>query len=364
MPESSPRLKFALLIGAAALFAAAAAYADDPPPKPLRLIGEGPAPKTGPARRFVIDAVVKPGDGEFQSNVEGWFAGLDDADPPRGSISGSCVEKRCALTATVQDGKMIFTGDLLDAAGPVTARFTAKDDDDKVAGQGAATLRPLTGPITGLGALAAADAIDAATLEELLAWTTHAGPSGESVGDPPTDLQRDSLADWQKDHDRPATGLIFPIDLTQMRAEVAAARKTAAWTMLGDKAHGWSAGYSAALLPKASRVGAEQRFASADGKALLVVAIDPPMSGAEFDALVDRETADHPDRESVGYNRSNGDMDLNYEQKGVVHVLAWRNHEGALARMVYTYPSAAADTYSTYDTLLAKSFKVSDDVKR
>ena len=62
--------------------------------------------------------------------------------------------------------------------------------------------------------------------------------------------------------------------------------------MLGDAAHGWTAGYPAAVLPKASRAGAEQRFASADGRAVLVVAVDPPLSNDAFDALVERLTAD------------------------------------------------------------------------
>lgn len=353
----------------ALVFAGVSAHADDDPGKPLRLIGQtppikGPDGAPGAARRFVIDARVKPGDGEFQSTLEGWFAGLDD-DPPVGEISGSCVEKRCAFTVSVPDGKMAFTGDLLDAAaGPVVAHFTVKDDEDKVTGQGAVTLRPVAEPIAGFGVLAAPDAIDAASLDDLLVWGHQNATSGDHPGEPVGESQRTTLADWQKAKNRAGTGLIFEADLTQLRAEAAEARKAAAWTMLGDAAHGWTAGYPAALLTRASHAGAEQRYASTDGKAVLIVAIDPPMSGEAFDALVEKETADNPARTSVGYNRMNNEMDVRYEEKGVVHVMAWHNRDGGLARLSFTYPAAANDIYDPYTTIISSAFVVGDDLKR
>ncbi|HEX7759846.1 MAG TPA: hypothetical protein VF459_10105 [Caulobacteraceae bacterium] len=352
---------------------ATAAHADDAPVKSLRLIGETPPPKEaegmdsdgkpGPARRFVIDATVKPGDGEFQSTLGGWFAGLDD-NPPTGEIEGSCVEKHCAFTVSVEDGKMAFTGDLLNAAGPVTAHFTLKDEDDKVTSQGAVTLRPLAGPIAGLGALAAPDAIDAAAFSELLIWNHQSAPSGMRGGEPVDDMQREALADWQKSKGRTGTGLIFAADLVQLRADTAEAKKAAGWTALGDAGHGWSAGYPAALFPHADHDAGQPRFASADGKAALAFAIEAPMTDAAFDALVERETGDNPARSNVGYNRVNGDMDLHYEEKGVFHVLAWHNRGGALARMSLTYPQGAADTYDPFSTILTSSFVVSDDLRR
>ncbi len=357
-----------LWFGVAVLMAFAvvgtAARADDPPPKPLRLIGEtppikGPDGKPGAARRFVIDATVKPGDGEFQSTLGGWFAGLDD-DPPVGEISGSCVEKHCAFTVSVQDGKMSFTGDLLDAGGPVVAHFTVKDDDDKVAGQGSVTLRPLKGPIAGFGPLAAPDAVDALAFSELLIWNHQSGPSGERAGEPVDDTQREALVDWQKSKQRAGTGLIFVSDLAQLRAEAAAAKKAAGWTVLGDAAHGWTAGYPAALLPRAGK----GSFTSADGKVALTFAIDAPMTGDAFDALVEKETADNAARSNVGYNRVNGDMDLHYEEKGVFHVLAWHHRDGGLARMSLSYPEAAAETFDPYTSILTGAFVVSDELKR
>ena len=332
--------------------------------RPLRLIGETSASdKGGTPRRFVIDARVKPGDGEFQSTLEGWFAGLDD-NPPAGAIDGSCVEKHCAFTVTVEDGKMSFTGDYLDAEGPVTAHFTIKDEDDKVSAQSDVTLRPLTGPIAGFGPLAAPDAIDAAGLDDLLLWSHQSVPTGERGGEPVGDSQREALADWQKAQGRSGTGLLFTSDLAQLSVDAAAAKAGAGWTALGDAAHGWAAGYPAAVLPQAGHDGGQQRFASVDGKAVLMIAIETPMSEADFDALVERETADNAARSDVGYNRVNGDMDLHYQEQGVVHLLAWHNREGGLARMSFAYPAAAAETYEPYGAILPASFQVSDELKR
>ncbi|MGA0601800.1 hypothetical protein ACO2Q3_13925 [Caulobacter sp. KR2-114] len=343
------------------LVAAGAARADESADRPLRLIGSLQG-KGAVARSFVIDGWVKPGDGDNQTSVEGWFSGLED-DPPHGAVQGSCVESHCALTVSTSDGKLSFTGELLDPKAPAPARFTAKDEDDKVVAQGTATIGPLTGPVPGLGALAAPDAVRAPEFDQLLVWNHLSAPSGSVSDEPIGDSERDSLADWQKTQNRPGTGLLFAADLAGLRAGAAAARKAAGWTDLGDKAHGWAGGYPAALLPRAERRAGEQRFASADGKATLAYAVGAPMTDAAFDALVERETGDHPERSDVGYNRVNGDMDLHYQQAGVVHVQAWHNHEGGLARMEFLYPAAAADTYDQIGAIIASTFVVSDDVK-
>ena len=97
---------------------------------------------------------------------------------------------------------------------------------------------------------------------------------------------------------------------------------------------------------------------------MLIIAIETPMSEADFDALVERETADNAARSDVGYNRVNGDMDLRYQEQGVVHLLAWHNRESGLARMSFAYPAAAAETYEAYGAILPASFQVSDELKR
>ena len=353
-----------LVLAAAALCLAAPALAAETDAKPFRLIGEAPSAKDPAPRRFIVEGVMKPGDGEFQSTLEGWFAGLDDP-APNGSIDGSCVEKHCALSLDVDGSKFALSGEFGAVAGPTTVRFTVKDDEGKTVQQGPATLRPLTGAVPGLGALAPAGAIDAAELDTLLVWNhQNTGFGGNDPGDPVGSFQRGAVADWQKGKGRVGTGLIFTTDLAELRADAQAARTAAGWTALGDKAHGWSAGYPSALLPKASRAAGEQRFASADGKTAVAVAVDPPMTGEVFDAYIAKTTADREGRTGVNYTRVNGDLQMRYEEKGVVTVVAVHNRENALARLTFTYPVAAADTWSPYEAILQHELKVTDDLKR
>lgn len=344
-----------------ALALAGAARADEPAARPLRLIGSLQT-QGSLVRQFVIDGWVKPGDGDNQTTIEGWFSGLEE-DPPHGSVQGSCVERHCALSAATSSGKLNLTGEMLDAKGPVTIRFVAKDDDDKVMAEGGATVGPLTGPVPNLGALVAPNGVRAPEFDDLLVWNHLNAPSGEIQDEPIGDMERDTLADWQKDQNRPGTGLLFVADLEALRAGAAATRKAAGWTELGDAAHGWSAGYPAALLPRAEHAGTSRRFLSADGKASLTFAIEAPMTEEAFDALVEHQTGDHPERTDVGYNRVNSDMDVHYQEAGVVHVLAWHNRPGGLARAEFAYPASAGQTYDDIGGIIASTFHVSDDVK-
>ena len=330
----------------------------------LRLIGTAPGAHDAVPTAFVIDARVKPGDGEFQSTIEGWFAAIT-TPATSGELSGTCVEKHCALAVDLDGSKLAITGDFGDAAGPVPARFALKDDQDKPVQDGAATLSPLTGDVPGLGALAAPDAIDGAAFDDLLMWAHEIVSSGSPNTDAvPDGFARDSLASWQREKDRLATGLIFVADLDQLRSERMAAMKSAGWTPLGDTAHGWSGGYPAALLPKADPAGGEQRFASADGKARLVVAVDPPMSSDTFDAFVETTTADRAGRNHVNTTRVNADLEARFEEGGVVTVAVYHNREGGLARLVFTYPADQSDTFEPFDAILQRQFRAGDDLKR
>jgi len=340
------------------------AFADPPPVRILRLVGSAPDAHDPAPTVFVIDARLKPGEGAFQSTLEGWFAAIA-APAASGEVSGSCVEKHCALTADLDGAKLALTGDFGDAAGIVPARFVVTDDQDKPVQSGAATLNPLPGVVPGLGALAAPDAIDEADFADLLMWAHETVSAGSAPSDPvPSSFQHESLATWQQEKGRLATGLIFAADLDQLRAERAAAMKSAGWTPLGDAAHGWSGGYPAAVLPKADPPGAEQRYASADGKARLVVAIDPPMTSDAFDAFVETATADRPGRDHVNTTRVNSDMEFRFEEGGVVTVAAYHNREGGLARLVLTYPAGRSDTFEPFEVILQRQFKVGDDLKR
>jgi hypothetical protein len=268
------------------------------------------------------------------------------------------------LSAEVENGKFVLTGDFGDAAGAVAAHFVVKDDDDKTVQEGAATLKPLAQPIPVLGMLAAPDAINEIALDDLLVWNDQTVSTGSPPGDgPPSSSQHEALAAWQEQKGRLATGLIFVSDLAELRADADASRKKARWTPLGDAAHGWSAGYPAAVLPKASRVGAEQHFISTDGTAVLVVAVDPPMASDAFDAFVDKVSADRDGRSDVNTVRVNGDLEMSYVEGGIATTAAYHNRDGGLARLVFTYPVKAKDLYEPYETILQHNLTVTDDLK-
>lgn len=355
-----PSIGLALLAGAWIL-ASPSARAEDAP-RPLRLVGEAPTAEDPAPRRFVIDAEIKPGDAAFQSTIEGWFAALPPA-VGSGEISGSCVEARCALSADLDNGKIALTGDFAGDGPPGAGRFVLKDDDEKTVGQGAVSFSPTTGAIAGVGELAAPDAVSATELAELLMWNGSETGFSNVDKDWPDDFEREALATWQGSNGRPATGLILVADLAELRAKTAEAKAAAGWTALGGAALGWMAGYPAKLLPKASREGTEQRFDSADGKARLVVAIDPPLDGDGFGALVDKLTEDLPGQEDRSYTRVNDDMEISYREGGVITSAYYHNREGGLARVVFTYPADQGGTYDLYKIVLPRSLKVTDDLK-
>jgi hypothetical protein len=355
--------RVAAISGLALSLVVAHASAQTPEVKTLRLSGTAPTASDPAPKTFVIDAEVKPGDGDFQTSIDGWLAST--AEPASsGEVDGTCVEHRCVLTAALDNAKFILTGDFGDATGPVAVHFTVKDPDDKTLQEGAATVQPLTGPVAGLGELATPDALTEAQMDDLLMWNQQTVTSGSPPGDdPPSSSQRDTLAGWQGDKGRLATGLIFTADLTELRADAEAARKAAGWTPLGDAAHGWSAGYPAAVLPKSSRVGAEQRFTSANGEAVLVVAVDAPMSSDDFDAFVEKVSADREGRTEVDTIRANGDLQMSYQQGGMVTVAAYHNRDNGLARVVFTYPAKAKNAYEPVETIVQHSLAVTDDLK-
>ena len=334
----------------------------DSAPQLFRLTGAAPDAGDPVPKTFVIDALIKPGDSEAQSSIEGWFAASQEP-AASGEVTGTCVERKCALTAELDENKLTFTADF-GGASPFAAHVSVKTDRDKTARQAAATLTPLKGPIEGLGALADPDAVQAAELDELLMWARQTARNGFVSGqdEPPDGFQRGSLATWQQAKGRLATGLIFVSDLTELRADAAAARKAAGWTALGEPAHGWSGAYPAALLPKAGAAAGEQRFASADGKAVLAVAIDPPMSSADFDAYTDKLTGEDG-RKDAESTRVNGDMDMRYEKAGLVTVGAYRNRDGGMLRMVFTYPADRAEALAVFEPLLQRSLKADSDLK-
>jgi hypothetical protein len=350
------RPRNAICFAASLLLMAGAALADEG--RPLRLVGEAPSLGDQAPKRFIIDAVVTPGDAPFKSEVSGWLAALPP-DIGSGEVTGSCVEDACAISADLDGGDLALTGPLIAKAGPITGK--AKLGDDGPTGEARFTI--LAGTTTELGELAGPGAIGAAELRDLLAWNGSPTGFSNAEGDgPPGDMEREALAMWQQSMGKPMTGLILVADLQALREAAKAEKAKAGWTPLGDAAHGWSGGYPAAILPQAARSGAEQSFTSADGKARLVVAIEPARSDEAFDAIVEEETADHAGREDVGYTRVNGDMEVSYTEKGVRTVKVWHARHDGMARLAYSFP-AGDEAYGKYETILARSLKVTDALK-
>ena len=328
----------------------------------MRLIGSAPTAEDPAAKAFVLDLSIAKGDGAFQETVTGWYAGLPPSSDS-GEVTGSCVRNQCAVDVDQSDGKLSLTGDFT-GGGASSGVFAVADDDGKPKTQGAASFSAVSGPIPGVGDLAAPGAVTGPELKSLLLGTGAVRPPGNA--DPPAmpdDSMRDALAVWQQSRGEPMTGLITTADLAALRQDTAAAKAKAGWTKIGDDKRGWSAGYPAALLPKASTSGAEQHFASADGKATLVVAMDPPLGDDDFSALVEKQTADAPGRSSNNYTRVNGDMTHTYVQDGHLTVAVYHNRAGGLARLVFTRPADKDDDWSLYDNVIASGFSVSDDLK-
>jgi hypothetical protein len=354
-------MRWTAMMAAAAMLAlgATAAHADDDAARVLRLLGtgSGDAPKT-----YVLDLRLTAGDSSLQTDVAGWAASLDEGGG-YGEVTGHCVESHCALTFHLGDGAMEIAADVGEGSG-ADGRFAFTKEEGAAPVKGVTHLSLVSGPLPVVGPLSAPDAITGLDLRDLLIWNgASAAFSASDPKEPPDSSLRESLAEWQSGKGLPPTGLIIDKDLAELRAGADANRATLGWTLLSDKAHSWSAGYPAKLLPGATTAGRERRYAGADGKALLVVALEPAMTEEAFDALVEKETADNDARSHVGYNRSNGDFELSYVEAGVSHLSIWHLREGGLARIAFTYPEDQAETYSLTADILSATFEVSDDFK-
>lgn len=348
-------------MAAAGLWLVASAAVADDPGRSVRLIGQAPSAADPAAKAFVLDLWLTKGDGAFKQDIKGWYAALPPDPSASGEVSGACVSSACVVNVDVPNAKLALTGDFTTGAAGAGG-FALTDDDDKPTAQGAASFAPLPAAIPGVGEIAAPDAVTGTELKSLLEWAGQSVSSDIFDPDVPDDTERDALASWQNSHDEPATGLITTGDLATLRKGAADGKAAAGWTKIGGKAQGWSAGYPAALMPKAETVGREQRFASADGKASLVVAVDPPVSGEDFVALVEKETADAPGRSSNNYARINDDLTHSYAEGGRQVTVILHRREGGLARLVFTRPETA-DDWAAYDNLIPSSFVVSDEVK-
>lgn len=330
------------------------------PGKPLRLIGEAAGTPEGAPKRFVIDARLSEGDEPFQSRIEGWFASLEPIEAGSGEISGNCVQERCALSVSLQAGDFGLTGDLAGPGGATQGQAVLKPhwSDQAAPAATPASFTAFGEEAPGLGRLAARDAIGAHELSDLLAWVGQDLGFSNLDDEEPDDRERAGLGAWQAQTGRPPSGLLLVADLAALRADVEAARRAAGWTPLSGP--GWSAGYPAAVLKPAG--GADRRFLSADGRAELVLELEPALSEEAWDALVERETEDRPDDDNRSYTRVNDDFEFSVTRGGARHVHVWHNREGGLARMAYRYP-ADDETLSRLEPILVRSFRVGEDLR-
>jgi hypothetical protein len=334
------------------------ALADEPAPRTLRVLGEVTSPAKGVPDRFVIDAVLQPdGDDPFKTRMEGWLATLGET-PKGDDIEGSCVEARCAITVDLGYDKLSISADL---AGPTpgSGRAILTDEDGRREAQ--VRFTPITGPVAGLGVLAAPDAVLSNEMNDLLLWNGgYAGFSNDYEDEPIGWMQRGALRDWQGNTGRPGAGLVLVDDLAKLRADAKAAKAASGWTRL--EGQGWTAGYPAAVLTKAETVGTERRFSSADGKRVLVIAIDPPVGEAGWDAFVDKMTSDRPGVERHGYTRVNDDMEINWEEQGRHVYAAYHSRKGGLARVEYSTPVVEEIGEPDFTAILPRALVATDDL--
>jgi hypothetical protein len=336
------------------------AWAQEPAPRPVRVLAEAVSLIGDVQPRFVIDARIAPGASLFHSEVNGWLAALP---PGSGSdtLEGSCVESQCAVTAALSSGKMALSADLAGHGPPGMGRLILSDDDGRKIGESAMRITVITGPVPGLGELAPPDAVGAVELSDILMWNGSPTDFSNVEEGPVGWLQRQALAEWQASKGRHANGLILKEELFILRFQADRAKKAAGWAAMGDPSRGWTAGYPAALLPKAQVVNArEKRFTSADGQAVLTMTVDAPLSSKAFDAFVAQQVADRPGVTNRSYTRVNNDMEITYQEGGKVVSAAYHNRPRGFARLEFSRPVARATTFQAFDTVLPRSLRVTD----
>lgn len=351
--------RFAVLLAGLAL-ASPALAAEDAAPRPLRVLGEVVSPREGMPGRFVIDATLEPeGEDPFKTRMEGWLATLGE-DPKGDDIEGACVEARCALTVDLGYEMLSISADLAGPGAPGGGRVILTDQEG-AKHEAQVRFTSIAGPVAGLGELAPPDAVRSVEMSDLLLWNGFATGFSNDFDDEPIDwLQRGSIRDWQAAQQRPGAGLVLVDDLARLRADAKAAKAAAGWTPL--RGPGWTAGYPAAILSKVETLGRERRYSSPDGQKVLVIAIDPPMDEAAWDAFVDRMTDDRPGVDRHGYTRVNDDMEISWDEKGRTVHAAYHNREGGLARVEYSAPATDETEAPDLAAILPRALVVTGDL--
>jgi len=332
--------------------------------KPMRLIGAAPAASEGAPLRFVIDALVTKGYGPLQTKVEGWLSGLDPVTETQpliqGKLEGACIEDRCALSADVGDKSLLLSGDLGKAAG-AAGRFMLQTYDDKTVSEGPATFTPLAEDVPGIGRLIAPYALTGQQIAEPLLWAGFPTGYANIDDDPPSEYERKAFSDWQAARELSPTGLFTVAEIALVKAEADKAKADVGWTLLPGVG-GWKAGYPAKVVQPVSATSTpgERRYASADGKVLLVTRTDQPMGGDAWDAFVKTQTTEAGGRETNGYARVNEDFDLRYTLKDRTTVAYYFSGPKGMRRMEFSYPTADDAQWSHWGEVLRYAYRAGE----
>lgn len=345
---------WAMAVAALAWAGAAEAEVELEPGRPLRLIGQMANPPDAAPQRFVIDALVVEGEEPFQSRIDGWFASLDPIDAGAGEVEGTCVQERCAVSVNLEVGELGITGDFARGGGQGLASLKQEWSEAPPAAPTPVSFTAFGEDAPGLGRLAPRGSIGSHELSDLLAWVGIDLGFSNLDDEEPDGRERRGLADWQLANGRSPSGLLLEADVAALRAEADAARRAAGWRKVEGAP--WAPGYPSAVL----RPAGAGRFASADGKAELVWTLDPPMNEADWDALVDRETADRDGDEDRSYTRVNDDLELSVTRAGARHAFVWLNRPGGMARMAYRYP-VGDEALGRFEPVLVRTFRLPDN---
>lgn len=339
-----------------ALAPLAAQAADDT--RHLRLIGEMPPGRDDAPTQVILEIDLTPTGEAYQMRVEGWLAALAPEADGHG-VDGACVEARCVINANLGYRQIAITGDFAADTPPTEGRYVWDADNENPL-KGVIKLRVLTGDAPGLGAFAPVGAIGRNELSNLLAWAgLSPGFSNDYEDGPPGDSERTALSVWQGANGRPGSGLLLAADIAALRAQAQEQRNTLGWENL--KADGWTGGYPALMLPKATPEPNGRRFSTPTGEAHAVFAFDPPMTEEAWDAFVEARTAEREGRESRGYTRVNSDMEINYVEGGSYVAEVYHRREKGVARMVLTYPATETENWATPEAVMVRNFRAEGD---
>lgn len=360
MPGRFARMVLCAVLAAGAIMTSALAQAGEDAAVPLRLIGEAPAMGAGEARHFVIDARVTKPNGDPE--IKGWLAAL----PPETGftfIAGTCHDgEGCGLSFFRGARQVWLRGDLLGSQAPIPGRFEISAGNDDEAHEGTVTFTPFTDAVPGLGALVTFDAVDSPALNDLLLWSAPTAVLNVDAG-PIDEVDRELLAQWQGSRGRPATGLLLASDLAELTRHRREQQSALKWTVFTAPDKSWSAGYPAALLHPTAGPGAGQVFASADGKARLAIAIDPPVDEPGLNALIQRLVEDPVSmRTDMHADGTGPDQAISYVEHGKRITQIYRSRKSGLARLTFAYPDGN-DTYADIAPLVSLSLSATDEVK-